>query len=123
MASSEDDMVNTPGGLEDDLFGSDDDAPVEKTRDLSDEDLDSGDDEGRRDRAPREEPEEDDSNDRVARVLETTVSRHVLPQPFDGEVGNPFPDNLSQLIQKPVKLIARSKISRYRAASLRSEDL
>ena len=86
MESSEDDRIDSPGGLEDDLFGSDDDAPV-APKNLNDEELDSGDDEGRQDRRPRDDAEEDDTEGRVARILETTVARHVLPKPINDEVG------------------------------------
>ena len=57
-------MDNTAEGeVDDDLFGSEDqsDGPEEKVRELSDRELDSGDDEDRDDRAPpKPEAEEDD---------------------------------------------------------------
>ncbi|CAL3963746.1 hypothetical protein PZA11_001275 [Diplocarpon coronariae] len=87
MASmSEDEIMGSTADLEDDLFGDDDDEPGEKARELSDHELDSGDDENRMDRAPRTEAEEVDLEDsRDARVLETTVWRHPIPKPADGE--------------------------------------
>ncbi|KAE8444249.1 hypothetical protein EG329_000749 [Mollisiaceae sp. DMI_Dod_QoI] len=88
MASSEEDdvmdnIVDEDG--DEDLFGGDeDDAPAEKVRELSDRELDSGDDEDRNDRAPQEE-EIDYDTGRDARVMESTVWRHPLPKPVDGE--------------------------------------
>ncbi|PBP18655.1 hypothetical protein BUE80_DR010550 [Diplocarpon rosae] len=87
-SASEDDIMGSTAELEDDLFGDDDDEnePVSKARELSDHELDSGDDEERMDRAPRAEAEEVDLEDsRDARVLETTVWRHPIPKPADGE--------------------------------------
>lgn len=85
--SSEDELVNTPGSDQDDLFGSDDEiVETTKTRNLSDEDLDSGDDEGRRDRLPSEQGDDQEPEGRVARILETDIARHPLPKPVDGEV-------------------------------------
>ncbi|CZR61174.1 related to LEO1 Extremely hydrophilic protein [Phialocephala subalpina] len=87
MSSEEDDIMDTvlDGSGDEDLFGGDDeDAPVEKTRELSDRELDSGDDEDRNDRAPLEE-EIDYDGGRDARVMDTTVWRHPLPKPADGE--------------------------------------
>ena len=88
MASSEEDPINTEPELEDDLFGDDDDEPaVEKPRELSDEELDSGDDEGRADRAQKDEGGYKASDDQEQlRIEEKTLWRHPLPKPFDGEV-------------------------------------
>ena len=103
MSASEDDVLNPSTGLEDDLFGSDDDdAPAEKPRYLSDEELDSGDDEGRRDRAQSEDAAEEDGNDsRVRRILEASIARHTLPKPIDGQArellsSRPHPTNWKQ---------------------------
>jgi RNA polymerase-associated protein LEO1 len=85
MASSEDEMMDNVADEVEDLFDDDDDDAEEPGRQLSDRELDSGDDEGRRDRAPKGDEVEDDSG-REARVLETTVWRHPLPHPADGEV-------------------------------------
>ncbi len=90
MASSEDEdlMDNTDGGG-DDLFGEvsdDDDAPVENARELSDRELDSGDDEDRNDRAPEEEDEERGPSRKV-KVVDLDIWKHNLPKPSDGEVG------------------------------------
>ncbi|RFU36038.1 hypothetical protein B7463_g351, partial [Scytalidium lignicola] len=87
MASeSEDDVVNSISEVEDDLFGDDDDAGQTKTRELSDQELDSGDDEGRYDRAADRDGEQDDEGSlRDARILESTLWRHPLPKPSDGE--------------------------------------
>jgi RNA polymerase-associated protein LEO1 len=90
MASSdEDDVINTEPELEDDLFGDDDDEQpaAEKPRELSDEELDSGDDEGRDDRAQREEGGYKAQDDKEQlRIEEKTLWRHPLPKPLDGEV-------------------------------------
>lgn len=89
MASSSEDevMANAPDE-DDDLFGDEDDAPVEKTRELSDQELDSGDDEDRNDRTARNEPEAevDTTSGREARIAEQTVFRHHIPRPADEEV-------------------------------------
>ena len=64
MASSEeDDVMDNAADLEDDLLGDDDEEPIEKVRELSDRELDSGDDEERNDRAPRDDAEEIDYAD------------------------------------------------------------
>jgi RNA polymerase-associated protein LEO1 len=90
-SSSEADMMDNTaeGEVDDDLFGSEDqsDAPAERVRELSDRELDSGDDEDRDDRAPpKPEAEEIDYGGRDARILDSTVWRHLLPKPSDGEV-------------------------------------
>lgn len=72
--------------LEDDLFGSDGEDEAPKARELSDQELDSGDDEGRSDRAAAKENEADFVGHREARILETVVWRHPLPNPVGGEV-------------------------------------
>ncbi|TGO66486.1 hypothetical protein BOTNAR_0060g00260 [Botryotinia narcissicola] len=94
MASnSEDEVMNNISDVdeEDDLFG---DVPDEEPgtappppRVLSDAELDSGDDEGRDDRVPdRDEEEELPAEDtRNARILEADIFRHPVPRPSDGE--------------------------------------
>lgn len=85
-SASEDDIMDIAGDVVDDLFGSEDGG--EKVRELSDRELDSGDDEDRDDRAPAK-PDHDDieyNSDRDTRVLASTVWRHPLPNPADGEV-------------------------------------
>lgn len=84
--SSDNEDLNSPGSLQDDLFGSDDDVAVPKTRELDDEDLDSGDDEGRRDRATNDVFEEDATEGREARIAGIEVARLPKPNPYDGEV-------------------------------------
>lgn len=88
MASaSEDDVMEDAGDLDDDLFGSEAENPDAGVRGLSDRELDSGDDEDRNDRAPERDAEEiDHDSQRNARVLDSTVWRHPLPKPSDGEV-------------------------------------
>jgi RNA polymerase-associated protein LEO1 len=93
MASSEEDPINTEPDLEDDLFGDEDneDEPaVEKPRELSDEELGSGDDEGRDDRAKDEGVYKAQDDQEQLRIEEKTLWRHPLPKPLDGEVNTPF---------------------------------
>jgi RNA polymerase-associated protein LEO1 len=88
-SSSEEDVIDNVADIEDDLFGSEDGTSENKVHQLSDRELDSGDDEDQDDRAVEKadtEEMEDDAS-RNARVLDSTVWRHPLPQPFDGEVG------------------------------------
>ncbi|TVY50135.1 RNA polymerase-associated protein [Lachnellula occidentalis] len=87
MASSDEEPINTDPELEDDLFGDDEDEPaVEKPRELSDEELDSGDDENREDRAQKDEARYKASDDQEQlRIEEKTLWRHPLPKPLDGE--------------------------------------
>jgi RNA polymerase-associated protein LEO1 len=87
-SSSEEDVIDNVDDLEDDLFGSEDGASENKVHQLSDRELDSGDDEDRDERAVEKADTEeiDDDASRNARVLDSTVWRHPLPQPFDGEV-------------------------------------
>jgi hypothetical protein len=90
MASASEHDIMETGELEDDLFGSgsEDGAVETKVRELSDRELDSGDDEDRDDRAPEnaDAEEVDYDSGRDARVLDSTVWRHPLPKPFDEEV-------------------------------------
>ncbi|KAG4442751.1 hypothetical protein IFR05_001768 [Cadophora sp. M221] len=87
MASeSEDDVMDAGVDADDDLFGDDDEAPADNVRELSDRELDSGDDEDRRDRAPRADEDGDAGDSREAQVLETTLWRHPVPKPADGEL-------------------------------------
>ncbi|KAG4425664.1 hypothetical protein IFR04_001126 [Cadophora malorum] len=88
MASdSEDDVMDAVvDDGDDDLFGDDDEAPADKARELSDRELDSGDDEDRRDRAPRADEDVDINESREARIMETTLWRHPVPKPADGEL-------------------------------------
>lgn len=77
--------MDTAGDMDDDLFGSEDGGA--KVRELSDRELDSGDDENRFDRVHEKAGEaEVDYSGREARILGTTVWRHPLPNPADGEV-------------------------------------
>jgi RNA polymerase-associated protein LEO1 len=104
--ASEDDFMDdfghgeATGGAEvegDNLFGSEDES-VDKVRGLGDRELDSGNDEDLIDRAPpKAEAEEMDYDTRDARVLDSTVWRHPLPQPADGEVSFNFMPSTSKL--------------------------
>lgn len=73
---------------DDDLFGDEVEEEPPKQRELSDEELDSGDDEGRDDRLPEKELAEDHDEDstRDARILEADIFRHPIPKPSDGQV-------------------------------------
>jgi len=73
---------------DDDLFGSDDEVADNKVRQLSDKELDSGDDEGRNDRArPRSLSREgEDDPEKNAVILDAIVARHLVPKPLDEEV-------------------------------------
>lgn len=55
----------------------------EKT--LEDEDLDSGDDEGRKDRV-RPEAEEEVAEQQTFAVMDADIARHAIPEPSDGEL-------------------------------------
>lgn len=57
-----------------------------KRRKLSDTELDSGDDEGRRDRAGEEI--EDEEQEQTLRVIDYELDRHGIPLGGDGEVGD-----------------------------------
>lgn len=79
MSSEPEDFVE-----EDNLFGDDDEAGTPAARELSDRELDSGDDEERDDRARQDEevlPEQGE-----ARVMDAYVVPHPIPSPTDGEV-------------------------------------
>jgi len=96
MASASEDDIMDAG--DDDLFGSDDDSG-EKARELSDKELDSGDDEDRNDRASaRDEGEEEQYDTRDVVVQDSTVWRQLLPQPINGEVRSLFLKIASKLI-------------------------
>lgn len=81
-------MANAPDEDED-LFGDDEEVPAEKIRELSDRELDSGDDVDRNDRAPKDDVEIYDDSGRDARVLEQTIFGHPVPKPANGEVTVP----------------------------------
>lgn len=55
----------------------------EPLRTLEDEELDSGDDEGRHDRMPSEQYDQETQN---VVIQESSMSRQPLPEPTDGEV-------------------------------------
>lgn len=89
MASDSEDDIMDVEGAEDDLFGSEDGDEAPKVRELSDRELDSGDDEGRSDRAPDTQNEEIDyETGRELRILDQVISRHPVPKPVGGEVSS-----------------------------------
>lgn len=60
-----------------------------KRRKLNDAELDSGDDEGRLNRAKdgiNVYSKEQETYDRLANILDISIGRHPVPQPSDGEV-------------------------------------
>ena len=87
MASPSEDEVMEGEEEGDDLFGSEAE-DGEKVRELSDRELDSGDDEGRNDRAvlAAEAGAMEDDTTRDALILDSTVWRHPVPKPVSGEV-------------------------------------
>lgn len=113
--------------LADDLFGSDDEVAENKVRELSDRELDSGDDEDRSDRARansdsaglEDRPEEPEPSV----VLDTKVFRHPLPKPSDGEVRSKILSVRDETYQKVVQRFAIAKVSWYRPAPIRPPNL
>ncbi|KAF4637427.1 hypothetical protein G7Y89_g648 [Cudoniella acicularis] len=87
MSSSEDDVMNAEPDVEDDLFGDEEEAAIENPRELSDEELDSGDDENRYDRAQKTGDAEENQagGSQELRISENTIWRHPLPKPVDEE--------------------------------------
>lgn len=80
MSSEPEDLID-----EDNLFGDDEEAAGSPAaRDLSDRELDSGDDEGRDDRVDRDEPVLPEQ--REARLMDVYAIPHPVPTPTDGEV-------------------------------------
>ena len=124
MASSEeDDIMDNADDLQGDLFGgSDDEAPVEKTRELSDDELDSGDDEDRNDRAADKGDNEDIDYEtgREANIQDYTVYRHPLPKPVDGEVRSHFSGFQNRSNIHTAQCFTTSKVLRHRSNFVRS---
>ncbi|KFY97629.1 hypothetical protein V500_01975 [Pseudogymnoascus sp. VKM F-4518 (FW-2643)] len=80
MSSEPEDLID-----EDNLFGDDEEAAGSPAaRDLSDRELDSGDDEGRDDRVDRDEPVLPEQ--REARLMDVYAIPHPVPTPTDGEL-------------------------------------
>ncbi|POS87832.1 hypothetical protein EPUL_000964 [Erysiphe pulchra] len=87
MAHSNGDLNSFNSDDDNGLFGDEEEIPTQRTRELSDRELDSGDDEDRFDRARQEnseEPEYEPGKD--ARILEATLWKHPIPKPSDGEL-------------------------------------
>lgn len=80
--SDPEDFIEQDG---DDLFG-DDDAGEQPVKQLSDEDLDSGDNEGRTDRVQDDAMDVDTAPQREARIMDVALGRQTIPMPADGEV-------------------------------------
>lgn len=57
-----------------------------RRRQLDDEDLDSGDDIGRDDRAGGDESPRDDFDEQALAVMRADIPRHAAPEPSDNEV-------------------------------------
>ena len=66
----------------------------EPLRTLEDDELDSGDDEGRRDRMPSEQYDHETQN---VVIQESSMSRQPLPEPTDGEVCKVVPQLASRI--------------------------
>ncbi|KAF1994606.1 hypothetical protein P154DRAFT_526948 [Amniculicola lignicola CBS 123094] len=77
---------------DDDLFGDggdggdDDEEQPAKQRQLDDEELDSGDDEGRGDRAAASQSAEPAQENMEYNFLDADIARHPVPEPSDGEL-------------------------------------
>lgn len=89
--SSEGEAANAQlnGDNDADLFGSgsENEDASDKPRKLSDAELDSGDDEGRDDRADDHLSEtKEATHTREENVLDVSIGRHAIPRPSDGEV-------------------------------------
>ncbi|SMQ47026.1 unnamed protein product [Zymoseptoria tritici ST99CH_3D7] len=69
----------------DDLFGDEEDEAEPATRQLDDEELDSGDDEGRADRAAQQEDTQQYETHEVL-SMDLEVARQPVPEPSDGEM-------------------------------------
>lgn len=90
--SSDDEDANAQLNGEDGagLFGSgSEDEGAGEARKLSDEDLDSGDDQGRNDRVEDHQSETKEATHiREENVIDVSIGRHAIPQPCDGEVSS-----------------------------------
>ncbi|KAF2019013.1 hypothetical protein BU24DRAFT_418601 [Aaosphaeria arxii CBS 175.79] len=73
---------------DDDLFGDggDDEEDQPALRTLDDEDLDSGDDEGRTDRAPEVQEVVEEEEQQTLSFMDADIARHAVPEPSDGEL-------------------------------------
>lgn len=110
MASSEEDVMDNASLAEDDLFGSGDDVTENKVRELSDRELDSGDDEDRDDRArARSQSGEIEDDAPESRILEVKLQRHPLPRPSDGEVSS-IPNIVDEAYREVVQCLAIAEI-------------
>ncbi|KAF1968667.1 hypothetical protein BU23DRAFT_583176 [Bimuria novae-zelandiae CBS 107.79] len=78
--------VEDSENLDDDLFGDDDDADQPPAqRKLDDEELDSGDDENRNDRALQDTSDVETQNQNFT-FEDAEIARHAVPEPSDGEL-------------------------------------
>ena len=117
MASSEDDLLENASIADDDLFGSDDEVADNKVRELSDRELDSGDDEERSDRARAKSHSADveDDPEKNSVILDAKVARHLVPKPLDGEVRTHVKIR-HEAYREVVQYIAIAKVSWFRPA-------
>ena len=90
VGEREDAGTQLNGGNDADLFGSgseNEEDAGDKPRKLSDEELDSGDDESHRDDAGDNASEtKEPTYTRQENVLDVSIGRHAIPQPSDREV-------------------------------------
>jgi len=85
--ASDDEPIDNAADVVNDLFGDDEETGSEHERHLSDLELDSGDDEGRNDRAhDKMDAEEVNMEGRTALIQDSNIGRHPLPRPCDGEL-------------------------------------
>lgn len=59
---------------------------LDRDRKLDDEDLDSGDDEGRADRTKAPEAVDEEHEQHTFAVMDADIARHAIPEPSDGEL-------------------------------------
>lgn len=105
-----------------------------KRRKLDDEELDSGDDEGRRDRLEDGDmdgyvnDEEEQGEMRSQNVADIRLARHPIPCPSDGEV-SPYPcaqiyqGHIGQLTVNTAIPVPNAQAARYRAETVPSQYL
>lgn len=105
-----------------DLFGDEEeDVASDGGRALSDRELDSGDDEGRRDRV-EDTKDEDDSALREIRTQDILLARGRVPKPSNGEVRHNTPDLRTRALIADILVGHPSNPSfpRYRSWSIRT---
>ena len=129
LGEREDADTQLNGGNDADLFGSgseNEEDAGDKPRKLSDEELDSGDDESRREDADDNASEtKEPTYTRQENVLDVSIGRHAIPQPSDCEVISlrPFAVCLQSLMIGIASFAIVSQLSWDRAKSFHSKRL